>query len=72
MKEGKIMQRDKEWIRERMRRDGNTKKSGQGWMEWGGGEKEREKENVYDSQMMNGLHQQLQLHMLMTLDSSQG
>lgn len=40
-------------------------------MEWGGGEKEREKENVYDSQVMNELHHQLQLHMLMTLDSSQ-
>lgn len=27
---------------------------------------------AYDSLVMNGLHQQLQLHMLMTLDTGQG
>lgn len=31
IKEGEIMERDKEWIRERMRREENTKKSGKEW-----------------------------------------
>lgn len=56
MKEGEIMERDKEWIRERMRREENTKKSGKEWDGVGWRGKRKRKENVYDSQVMNELH----------------